>query len=471
MVALLTEQNVTQSLQQLRPGDIYVKPVLDGIDAGDFARFAETAERGRTAAGWAHDALAALAVDDARWRRWQQARLEADRRRPWVQAVEVSGLDKVAPEVVTRHIRQRPDTPLDTEQLQRDLLRVYGDGWYERVDYSLLTLRERNILRVMPVEKSWGPDYLRFAINLASTLSQGSTYGLRAAYQKTWLNRLGGEFLASVEFGSRTALELEWHQPLDPAQHWFGAVALTGESRFRDLYEGDQRIARYKVERALAELSLGASFGSLGQARAGWLQSAARAQIDTGLEVVPPDTVYLSGAVLALDLDQFDRLYFPTRGWAAQARYFRARDDSYGRLSVDLRGALPLGAWVLGARAAYTGSPHGQLPLFDSATLGGFLNLSAYGSDQFVADSVRYAHVRAERIIGRLPIGLRGDMRLGLALEAGRTGSPYTLAARSGVLDSVTFYLGGETPFGPVYVGLGLGSGGAANAYLFLGTP
>ena len=29
----------------------------------------------------------------------------------------------------------------------------------------------------------------------------------------------------------------------------------------------------------------------------------------------------------------------------------------------------------------------------------------------------------------------------------------------------------GETPFGPVYVGLGRGSGGTNNAYLFIGTP
>jgi NTE family protein len=35
----------------------------------------------------------------------------------------------------------------------------------------------------------------------------------------------------------------------------------------------------------------------------------------------------------------------------------------------------------------------------------------------------------------------------------------------------VTVYLGGETPFGPVYIGLGHSAAGASNAYLFLGTP
>ena len=82
-----------------------------------------------------------------------------------------------------------------------------------------------------------------------------------------------------------------------------------------------------------------------------------------------------------------------------------------------------------------------------------------------------YAHVRAERIIGRLPLGLRGDMRLGLALEVGKVATPYAQQKRNGWLQSTALYLGGETPLGPVYVGLGRGSGGSFNAYLFIGTP
>ena len=58
---------------------------------------------------------------------------------------------------------------------------MYGDGWYQNVDYGLLTARQRHVLRILPIEKPWGPDYLRFALNLDSTLNQGSTFSLRAA--------------------------------------------------------------------------------------------------------------------------------------------------------------------------------------------------------------------------------------------------------------------------------------------------
>ncbi|MCT6647313.1 hypothetical protein N4G37_14710, partial [Enterococcus faecalis] len=75
---------------------------------------------------------------------------------------------------------------------------------------------------------------------------------------------------------------------------------------------------------------------------------------------------------------------------------------------------------------AYTGSPRGLLPYYDGATLGGFLNLSAYAYGQLLGDNMRYASLRAERIVGRAPLGLRGDMRAGLALEIGKMGTPYT---------------------------------------------
>jgi NTE family protein len=88
-----------------------------------------------------------------------------------------------------------------------------------------------------------------------------------------------------------------------------------------------------------------------------------------------------------------------------------------------------------------------------------------------VGDEVAYAHLRAERIMGRAPLGLRGDMRLGVALEVGRIGIPYARQKRDGWLNSLAVYLGGETPLGPVYVGVGRGSGGSTNAYLFIGTP
>jgi NTE family protein len=206
--------------------------------------------------------------------------------------------------------------------------------------------------------------------------------------------------------------------------------------------------------------------------RAGWRVTRVKQELETGLDIFSAQPEKGSrGWLVTLDFDQLDRLYFPRRGWALRASHFDARNDGYSRVALEGRAARHWQDFVFAARASWVGSPRGQLPLHDAAKLGGFLNLTGYASGQLLGDEVAYGHVRTERIIGRLPVGLRGDMRLGLALEAGKVAQPYALQVRDGWLHSVALYLGGETPVGPIYVGVGRASGGSTNAYLFIGTP
>jgi NTE family protein len=473
MVALLTEQNVSASLATLKSGDIYIQPDLDTITAGEFERHAEAAERGRAAAEQAVEKLRALSVDGAAWAAWRARMTPRSDGVPRVDAIEIAAAEgsRVNPAVLQRYLDQRVGQPLDTVQLNRDLLRAYGDGYYEQVDYSLVRRNGRNVLRVMPVEKPWGPDYLRLGLRLDSTLAQGSTYQLRAGYQRTWLNRLGGEWLVVAELGSATGVSTELYQPLDAAQRWFTSTRLGYRRERVDFFVGDERFAEYRSARSTADIALGLNFSLVGQLRAGWRAVRQRNELETGFDVFSalpnPST---AGWQVALDLDQNDGLYFPRRGWQIQAAYFDAPKRDYAKLTLDANGALPVGAWVLGARASLVDSPRGTLPLGDMARLGGFLNLSGYATGQWLGDDVSYAHLRAERIIGRLPLGLRGDMRIGLAMEAGRVRQQ--IGQRdSGWLDSVTVYLGGETPLGPAFVGLGRARDGSVNAYLVVGTP
>ncbi len=471
MVNILTEQNVSQSRALLTRQDLLLKPDLGGISATDFDRSSEAADRGRAAALALAPSLRRLALPEEDYAAWRDRLAPARPGSPRVDAIEVTGLARVNPDAVRRYVQQPPGQPLDTATLEVDLLRAYGDGWYESVDYALVPQPGRNLLRITPLEKRWGPDYLRLGLNLNSNFSQGSTYALRAGYQRTWINRLGGELLFTGEIGSNAGASAEWMQPLDGEQRFFVSTGASYRRERRDVFQDDLRIAAYTVASANVDLLAGVNLGLLGQLQAGWRDSRRKATLDTGLPILPNQSERFGGWLVALDLDQFNRLYLPTRGWAASASWFETSQRDYARLTADLRGAHAAGPWVLGARVAYTGSPRGTLPYYDAASLGGFLNLSGFASGQLVADNARYAHVRAERIVGNLPLGLRGDLRLGVALEAGRLGNPYTETNRRGWLDSTTLYLGGETPIGPVYLGVGFSSSGSTNAYLFIGTP
>jgi len=475
MVALLTEQNVSASLALLTPQDILIKPDLGTITAADFGRHAEAADRGRAAALAALTAapqLASLAVDEATYATWQRRVAVRERALPRIDEVQVAGLLRTEEALVRRWIEQKDGAALDTAALTRDIGRAYGDGNYERLDYTLENVGGRQVLRLMPVEKSWGPDYLRLGLRLDSSLSQGSNFLLRAGYQKTWLNRLGAEMLVTGEIGSTSGASIEFYQPLNATQRYF--VDATAEYRREraDYFDGNQRLAEYRISRSRLDLVAGINFDLYGQLRAGWRESKASKTLDTGIDLFAGQSEpRVGGWLVGLDIDRLDRLYFPRSGWAVQASWFASQRQDFSRLALELRGAFPIDNIVLAGRMSWVGSPRGRLPLSEAGRLGGFLNLTSFASGQLLGDDVAYAHVRAERIIGRAPLGLRGDMRLGFALEAGRVADPYARQKRGGWLNSVALYLGGETPFGPVYVGLGRGSGGTNNAYLFIGTP
>ncbi len=473
MVAILTEQNVTRSIAQLGPADIYLRPDLDGIGPTDFERHADAAARGRAAAEAATAQLAALALPERAYAEWRARFERGSRLPPQVDEIEIAGLHHVQPWAVQRHLRQPLGELLDSSRLSRDLVRSYGEGDFEGVDYSLQQRGTRHVLRIMPIEKSWGPDYLRMALGLSSTLSRGASYRMRAAYHRTWLNRWGGEMLAVGELGDSNGVSVEWHQPLATPSPWF----VDGEAAYRrrrlDLFADNDRISEYVVERSSLSVAGGINLSYLGQLRLGWHLTRWQPSVSTGLPFVSEAAVHRQGPQVTLDMDRLSHQYFPTSGWALRAGWTDSRgsDDRYAKAQAELRLAWPIGDYVIGSRLAWTGATRGRLPVYDAASVGGFLNLSAFSTDQVTGDSAAYGHLRTERIIGKLPLGLRGDLRIGSAFELARVGRPLVETRHTGLLHAITAYIGGETPIGPVYLGAAYSFSGVTNAYLFIGAP
>lgn len=474
MINILTEQNVIHSLATLRSGDIYIKPDLEGIVADDFQKSSEAADRGRAAAEAVSERLRPLAVSEDEYKAWANNIAYVRHEPPPIDAVEIAGLKVVNPAAVERHLRVKSGDPIDDRRVNQDMLRIYGDGWYESVDYSLLNVRDRNILHVTPVEKGWGTDYLRFGVNLQTNFKQDSSYTLRAAYDKTWLNSLGGELLIGAEIGRTMMLGVDLYQPLDAGQRYFAETALSYGKETVGFYQDDHKLADYEQFKGVLSLGAGINVGQLGQLHAGWRKSWLEYDLTTGIpSFLFPESEKgsSSGGYLALDFDQMDRLYFPTSGWSARFGYFDSPSEDYSKLTVDLRGAYALDDYVLNAKFTYQGSLQGSLPIYDAGTLGGFHNLGGFAPNQLIGDDIRYFGLRTEKIIGRLPLGLRGDIRAGLALETAKVGRPYMETNRTGWLNSATLYLGGETPLGPVYLGYGQSDSGVSSVYLFIGTP
>lgn len=471
MVNILTKQNVTRSLARLRPDDILIKPELDGISSGDFGMYKDAIKRGRTAAEALLPRLRPLAADKLQYEEWlAHSRRDFPASPPVVNAIEIAKMKRVNPEYVERYLQKHDDTPVDIDKLDADLGRIYGDGEYRSVDYSLLTTRDKNILRVTPLEKSFGPDYMRFGLNMETTGDE-SIYNFRVAYHKTWLNQLGGEWLTGVQVGNEPGVFTEFYQPLDPKRRFFFEPKLAFSRKNINIYQNNRNLARYQSDAYIIDLRGGINVGLLGPVTFGWTGRYQSVDLEIGEPILNLDKDRIQGLLATVNFDQFDRLYDPRHGWAIRGSYFDALDDDYSKARLDVSGAEHFDDFVLIGRLQFAGSPVGTLPAYDAVALGGFLNLSGFLPEQIIGDALYYGSIRAEYILGQLPIGLHGDMRVGLALETGKVDGRYTETELEGWQNSAAVYLGGETPIGPVYIGFGYAPEGSSSMYLSIGTP
>jgi NTE family protein len=472
MIGILTQQNVDQSLRLLRSGqDILIRPDLNGFTAADFARNGEIADRGLAAAEAALPRLQPLGVDAAQHARWRTGLVAPATQRPALDEIEIAGLKRVNPAAVQRHLRVAPGDFPDVEHIEADVQRVFGDGYYQSVDYSVINGRDKRILRITPIEKPWGPDYVRFGLRLDSVIGKQSSFSLRGALHRTWLNPMGGELLYEGEIGQTSAAAVSWYQPLSANQRFFIEPRASYQRTQQAYYQNDWRIADYQVRRGELSAALGTSFGSTGHARLGWVGRQYEYELETGLPLAPTGGIWSNGLDARIDIDQFDRLYFPERGWSFNSHYYKAYTDDYARLSVDLKSAHSLHDIVLSTQLQHVRSLHGRLPYYDAASLGGFRKLSGTLNQQMLGDEASFASLDLARIIGRMPLGLRGDMRLGITQEVGRMRGALSETGRTDWQYANAIYVGGETPFGALYLGWGHLRHGPSHWYLFLGTP
>lgn len=468
VINILTEQNVQESLKSLKKGDIYLIPELENFSAMDFAKIPEIVPLGFEIAKQNRPAFLKLKSDLKTWASWQ-AKLKNNTEELKITEVEVATLQHVNPAAVRRFFSDKED--LNEKTIARDVQRIYADGFFERVDYTVLKQQDRNILRLLPTEKSWGPDYLRFAAHLNSNSAEGSFFNMRAAYHKTWLNALGGEFLVEASLGEEWHLKGLWYQPLRESQDYFLRFSTKMMREKLPIFWENKKTGELSHNEQNVAFALGRNFGTFGEVSLGAAHRSGFYSQKMGASIHLPRAHYhLSSAFLTLDFEQFDRLYFPRQGWSFKAKLAQ-NHPKYTRAEGVLKTALPVtkkDIWNL--KIKYAAAASGKLPYFDTDHLGGFQNISALAPHALWSDDLLYLGNSWEHVLGSMPLG-KGDLRFGVLLEGARAPLAFTQNRRKYV-DSSALYLGGETFLGPAFLGVGYSAElSVYNAFLFIGMP
>lgn len=469
MIGILTQQNVAHSIASLGADDLYLTPELGDLTATEFARYREAADLGRAAAEAHVDDLRNFAVSPEAYAQWKAAQQHEREEIGAIDTITIEPMSRVNPVFVRSLIRQQEGEPLNREQLEIDLIRIYGMGGFDNVDYQVQQVDGKNNLTILARENRAASDYLTFGFSINEERREGSSINLRTAFRNVWLNRYGGEFFAVVDLGSNSSVEVDFYQPLNQAQTWFIEPSYVTQRDDISIYLDNEKIAEYDLKTDYAQLLMGRNMGIWGQTRIGWRQYHTQGHSQLGVAGLPNIDERYDGWVAETIFDTRNRLYFPSKGWSGGISYFESAEQGYRKAKAELSGTYLVGDYVWGVRTSYVTAIDDELPLFDAELLGGFLNLSGYATDQIWTNGAFYSQVRAEKIIGHMPLGLSGDVRMGIALEGAKLEEPINMGEEDEWLDSAIIYFGGETPLGPVYLGYGFTFSGDFNIYFQLG--
>lgn len=473
MTGLLIWNNVRQQVAGLNRQDLLLRPQLDDVGTADFPQVARIIPRGREIAVQHRWQLESLALSAAAYRqhRQQTARSAAV---PRIDCVEIDNQSRLADAVILAHLQVRPGAELDVQQLERDLGALYGLNIFEQVHYSLRDGSAGTCLVIHAREKSWGPGYLHFGVNIRGSNFEGdNSLNVKLGYSRSLVNSLGAEFRLGTQLGEEPAVVADFYQPLDTAGRYYVRPQLFFRTRNFNLYAGDQRLAKYRIRRAGGGLEVGRELGHWGRFSAGVERASGRSDIITGEPTLLDEQFEDGEWQLRFSADTLDNAFFPRDGISADIQVSLARsnlgsDSDYDQVFMEYRAARSWNENSLLLSASYAGSRQDNIPFHRQVHGGGFLRLSGYADNELIG--VHYAQLMAvyQR---KLSLSEFLPLFLGASLETGNVWQARAAITGDDLITAGSLFAGIDSFLGPAYLAYGRAEGGRDAFYFYLGLP
>src|SRR5580693_5525147 len=246
-LAILVRQNADRQKATLGPRDILIEPSLGTSPAADFTIAASTIVQGELAARGAESRLAALAISEAAYQAYVARRATREPGLPVIKFVRVDPESRRYERTILAEMQPLVGRPLDLDEVGTRITELYGLGYFETLDYTVVEQGEGPDkdygLEVRARRKSWGPNYVRFGLNLQTDFQGNNQYNAAAEFLLTEIDDLEAELLTQVQVGSDSKITSEFYQPLDALATWFAAPAVRIEARDLPIYVKNLEVA------------------------------------------------------------------------------------------------------------------------------------------------------------------------------------------------------------------------------------
>jgi NTE family protein len=365
---------------------------------------------------------------------------------------------------------------LTADDIAADIERIYALGDFQRVDYDVTGPPDARVLEITPVEKEWGPNFLRFDLGLAAYEAGDIFAIMRAEHDRTWMNSLGGRWHNAAQVGRQALIRSDFYQPLDTNQRFFVQPIVQAEDDYEDIYTNGDRAARYIMRQRYAQADIGVNFGTRAQLRLGVRSGSQAAEVDTGAPVLPefartPDTAVELRALY----DTRDTLALPTRGTFVNLRYAQSQDWFGGKFDYSLYEGVVARAFSVhsgDSLAVLVGggaTPTGDVPPTELFELGGIRSFPGLRAGELRGTSYWTAGTRYAWQLGDTSL-------FGQTLYAGVRFQAAQMRGRVDGLPADTLYglagsIAGRTAVGPFVLSLGWVNDGSWQVQFSIGRP
>lgn len=479
MLTIMIQRETQRQRELLSASDLLIEPALGNMLSMDFTAVDRTIEQGAAATRAQAARLAALGVDDAGWQTYVAARSGREAVTPTVQFVRADPRSQRYRERIDAKFTPAVGKPLNPAAMERRVSQLYGDGNFELLDYKVVRDGELSGVEVSARRKSWGPNYLRFGLELQDDFEGSNSFNAGMRVLVTEVNQYGAEWQTDLRVGENPQFLTEFYQPIGYASDWFVAPRLLVERRNFDIIDEDERLATYRIRNQEFGLDLGRQFGSWGELRAGVLWGEGSQDLlvgDPDDPDLPPRTDFDRGEFVArLSIDRMDDVYFPRHGelftlqWNGPRESLGADSDA-DRVSADWTLARSLGRNTFVLSMSGGANVSGPEQVQDFYTLGGLFNLSGLSPDAISGPHFAIAKSIAYRRIGSGDEGfLSVPTYLGVSLELGNVWNRRADISFDSARVNGSAFLGFDTFLGPVYLAAGFDEGGERSFYLLLG--
>ena len=483
----ITEGNRREDIKRLRPGDVIITPELGDISFIGFDRAGEAMEIGEKYARAAIPVLKPFAADDATWKAFQERHHLRPREETVVDAVRIENHSWVDDDIVAAHVNIPTGTPFDEPKVNEQVMRLHGLDYSGTIDVRLQPEHTpasapgqpagpvRNTLSLNVPEKVYGHNSLQFGASFRDDFKGDTGYALSFRHLDIAANRRGGEWENIGQIGDVDLARTEFYQPFDAHMKWFTSVGAEARRTNWDIWEDEQVLAEFRVNRNSAHVDFGRVFGRWGEARIGAFYAYETGDVRVGDPTIPSYHETDAGYSFGFNVDTLDAVVFPHRGTSVQARWYDSR-EAWGADLDRTRATLRASKAIAMRKVTLYPVGDGCINLDEPATvgssckLGGFLQLSGLGQTELLGDKSVFTSVIAYYSLARLDLGsLTQGVYLGLSLEAGQVYQRDDAIDWDSLLKGGSLFLGARTVLGPVYLGYGFTEGGRDRIYFLLG--